>query len=47
MTIEYKLSGKNLFKENFNNQDLGYVYYIDATTGEVIGGEDYSNPVIQ
>ena len=47
VTIEYKLSGKNLFKENFNNQDLGYVYYIDATTGEVIGGEDYSNPVIQ
>ena len=32
--------------KSFNIQDLGYTYYVDATTGEIIGGEDYSKPII-
>ena len=44
--IEYDVPINDTFNENFNNQDLGYIYYIDATTGEIIGGEEYNKPII-
>ena len=40
VTIEYDIPMKEIFLEDsFNMCDLGYTYYIDATTGEIIGGE--------
>ncbi len=40
VTIEYDIPMEEIFLEDsFNMNDLGYTYYIDATTGEVIGGE--------
>lgn len=45
--IEYRIPNTDVFSENFREQDLGYIYYIDATTGEVIGGEEYNNPIIK
>lgn len=44
--IEYDVSTSDVFSENFNSQDLGYIYYVDATTGEIIGGEEYNKPII-
>ena len=29
------------FNKEFKTQNMGYTYYIDATTGEIIGGEDF------
>ncbi len=44
--IEYDIPVSEIFTENFNHQNLGYIYYVDATTGEVIGGEDYDKSII-
>lgn len=30
------------FNKEFKTQDMGYTYYVDAATGEIIGGEDIS-----
>ena len=46
ITIEYSISKSEMSDKSFNIQDLGYTYYVDATTGEIIGGEDYSKPII-
>ena len=43
--IEYDVPTNDMFSDSFRNQDLGYIYYIDATTGEVIGGEEYNKGI--
>lgn len=44
--IEYDIPVSEIFTKNFNHQNLGYIYYVDATTGEIIGGEDYDKGII-
>ena len=44
--IEYDIPVSEIFTETFNHQNLGYIYYVDATTGEIIGGEDYDKSII-
>lgn len=44
--IDYDAEISDMFTETFNVTDVGYIYFIDATTGEVIGGEASNNPVI-
>lgn len=46
VSIEYDVPISDIFNESFNRPDKGYVYYIDATTGEIIGGEDYNKPIM-
>ena len=47
VSIEYDIPEKKMMDDSFNNHDLGYVYYVDATTGEIIGGEDYNKTIIE
>lgn len=44
--IEYDIPVSEIFTETFNHQSLGYIYYVDATTGEIIGGEDYDKSIV-
>ena len=44
--IEYDVPISDMFTETFSVTDIGYTYYIDATTGEIIGGEAYDKPII-
>lgn len=44
--IEYDVPEEDILKDTFNNLDLGYTYFVDATTGEIIGGQIYSKPII-
>ncbi len=46
VTIEYSIPSSETTNKSFNIQDLGYTYYVDATTGEIIGGEDFSKTII-
>lgn len=46
VTIEYSIPSSERNNKSFNIQDLGYTYYVDATTGEIIGGEDFSKTII-
>lgn len=44
--IKYDVPLSDMFTDDFNVTDIGYTYYIDATTGEIIGGEAYNKPII-
>lgn len=44
--IQYDIPESDLFSENFNLHNIDYSYYVDATTGEIIGGTTYSEPII-
>lgn len=44
--IEYDIPVLEMFKENFNHHDKGYIYYVDATTGEIIGGKEYDKSIM-
>ena len=35
----------NIYNEEFNHSDFGFTYYVDATTGEIIGGYDFNKQI--
>ena len=40
VTVNYDIQEKDIHSKNFVSCDEHYTYFIDATTGEIVGGDN-------